>query len=138
MLAYTIIGHDLIRYIRSLLFDKSDIIEEISRLILNEKNVGNIGSADDHENKNEKMFNTFVFHVFKIEIEKLRGFVEKIEALDDMNYRYALGNTSVSFIICMLTLLLIPLAGLHFCVGLDFVTPSLKSFLSKHHHHHLA
>jgi hypothetical protein len=28
---------------------------------------------------------------------------------------------SVSFIICMLTLLLIPLAGLHFCVGLDFV-----------------
>jgi hypothetical protein len=30
-----------------------------------------------------------------------------------------------SFIICMLTLLLIPLAGLHFCVGLDFVTPSL-------------
>jgi hypothetical protein len=128
MLAYTIIGHDLIRYIRSLLFDKSDIIEEITRLLLNEKNVGNIGSADDHENKNEKMFKTFVFHVFKIEIEKLRGFVEKIEALDDMNYRYALGNTSTSFIICMLTLLLIPLAGLHFCVGLDFVTPSLKSF----------
>jgi hypothetical protein len=33
--------------------------------------------------------------------------------------------TSVSFIICMLTLLLMPLAGLHFCVGLGFVTPSL-------------
>jgi hypothetical protein len=32
---------------------------------------------------------------------------------------------SVSFSICMLTLLLMPLAGLHFCVGLDFVTPSL-------------
>jgi hypothetical protein len=31
---------------------------------------------------------------------------------------------SVSFIICMLTLLLMPLAGLHFCVGLDFVIPS--------------
>jgi hypothetical protein len=31
----------------------------------------------------------------------------------------------VSFIICMLTLFLMPLAGLHFCVGLDFVTPSL-------------
>jgi hypothetical protein len=30
----------------------------------------------------------------------------------------------VYFIICMLTLLLMPLAGLHFCVGLDFVTPS--------------
>jgi alkylation response protein AidB-like acyl-CoA dehydrogenase len=25
--------------------------------------------------------------------------------------------TSISFIICMLTLLLVPLAGLHFCVG---------------------
>jgi hypothetical protein len=32
---------------------------------------------------------------------------------------------SVSFIICMLTLLLKPLGGLHFYVGLDFVTPSL-------------
>ncbi len=32
---------------------------------------------------------------------------------------------SVSFVICMLTLLLMPLAGLHFCVDLDFVTPSL-------------
>jgi hypothetical protein len=31
---------------------------------------------------------------------------------------------SVSFIICM-TLLFIPLAGLQFCVGLDFVTPWL-------------
>jgi hypothetical protein len=28
-------------------------------------------------------------------------------------------------IICMLTLLLMPLAGLHFYEGLDFVTPSL-------------
>jgi hypothetical protein len=36
----------------------------------------------------------------------------------------------------MLTLLLMPSAGLHSCVGLDFVTPSLQSFLSKHHHHH--
>jgi hypothetical protein len=44
---------------------------------------------------------------------------------------------SVSFIVWMLTLLLImPLTGLCFCVGLDFVTPSLKTFLSKHHHHH--
>jgi hypothetical protein len=32
---------------------------------------------------------------------------------------------SVSFIICMLTLLLMPLGGLHLCVGLDFVTRSL-------------
>jgi hypothetical protein len=33
---------------------------------------------------------------------------------------------ALSFIICMLSLLLImPLAGLHFCAGLDFVTPSL-------------
>jgi hypothetical protein len=31
----------------------------------------------------------------------------------------------LSFIICMLALLLTPLAGLHFCVGLDFVTPLL-------------
>jgi type II secretory pathway component PulF len=35
---------------------------------------------------------------------------------------------SVFFIICMLTLLLMPLAGLHFCVGLDFVTPLFKFF----------
>jgi hypothetical protein len=32
---------------------------------------------------------------------------------------------SISYIICMLTLLLMPLAGLRFCLGLDFVTPSL-------------
>jgi hypothetical protein len=32
--------------------------------------------------------------------------------------------TSVFFVIYLLTLLLTPLAGLHFCVGLDFVTPS--------------
>jgi hypothetical protein len=32
---------------------------------------------------------------------------------------------SASFIICMLTLLLMPFAGLHFCVGSDFVIPSL-------------
>jgi delta-1-pyrroline-5-carboxylate synthetase len=31
----------------------------------------------------------------------------------------------VSFIICVLTVLMMPLAGLHFCVGSDFVTPSL-------------
>jgi hypothetical protein len=43
---------------------------------------------------------------------------------------------SVSFMICILTLLLMPLAGLHFCVGLDFVTPSLEPFLSKYHYHH--
>jgi hypothetical protein len=43
---------------------------------------------------------------------------------------------SASFIICMLTLLLMPLAVLHFCVGLDFVTPPCCNlFLSKHHHH---
>jgi hypothetical protein len=36
----------------------------------------------------------------------------------------------------MLTLILMPLAGLHVCVGLNFVTPSFSSFLSKHHHHH--
>jgi hypothetical protein len=33
-----------------------------------------------------------------------------------------------SFIICMLTLLLMPLAGLHICVGLDFVTPLVVIF----------
>jgi hypothetical protein len=32
---------------------------------------------------------------------------------------------SVSYIIFMLSLLLMPLASLHFCVGLDFVTPTL-------------
>jgi O-methyltransferase involved in polyketide biosynthesis len=32
---------------------------------------------------------------------------------------------SASFIICMLTLLLMTLTGLHFCVGFEFVTPSL-------------
>jgi hypothetical protein len=35
---------------------------------------------------------------------------------------------SVSFIICVLTLLLMPLARLHFCVGLDFVTPLVVIF----------
>jgi NAD(P)-dependent dehydrogenase (short-subunit alcohol dehydrogenase family) len=30
---------------------------------------------------------------------------------------------------------LMPLAGLHFCVGLNFVTPLYVFFLSKHHHH---
>jgi hypothetical protein len=35
------------------------------------------------------------------------------------------GRSVISFIICMLILLLMPLAGLHFCVGLDFVIPSL-------------
>jgi 20S proteasome alpha/beta subunit len=34
-------------------------------------------------------------------------------------------KTGISFIISMLTVLLIPLAGLHFCLGLDFVSPSL-------------
>jgi hypothetical protein len=32
---------------------------------------------------------------------------------------------SVSFVICMLTLLLMPLAGLHFCVGNDSIYLSL-------------
>jgi hypothetical protein len=36
-----------------------------------------------------------------------------------------LGFSVTSFIICMLTLLLMPLAGLHFCVRSNFVTPSL-------------
>jgi hypothetical protein len=36
----------------------------------------------------------------------------------------------------MLTLLLMPLAGLYFYVRLYFVTPSLQSFLSKLRHHH--
>jgi protein FAM50 len=35
---------------------------------------------------------------------------------------------SVSFIICMLTLLLMPSAALHFCIGLDFVTPLVAIF----------
>jgi hypothetical protein len=35
------------------------------------------------------------------------------------------GFISVSLIICMLTLLLMSLAGLHSCVELDFVTHSL-------------
>jgi hypothetical protein len=34
---------------------------------------------------------------------------------------------SVSIIICVLILLLMSLAGLHFCVGLDLVTPSFYS-----------
>jgi hypothetical protein len=38
-------------------------------------------------------------------------------------------------IIGMLTLLLMSLACPRFCVGLNFVTPSLYSFLSKHYHH---
>jgi hypothetical protein len=37
---------------------------------------------------------------------------------------------SVFFNICMSTLLLMPLAGLHFCVGLDIMTPSRCNFLS--------
>jgi Asp-tRNA(Asn)/Glu-tRNA(Gln) amidotransferase A subunit family amidase len=36
-----------------------------------------------------------------------------------------LGKISVSFIICMLTLLSMPLTDIHFCVGLAFMTPSL-------------
>jgi hypothetical protein len=35
---------------------------------------------------------------------------------------------SVSFIIYMLPLLLMPLVGLHFCSGLDFVTPLVVIF----------
>jgi hypothetical protein len=38
-------------------------------------------------------------------------------------------STGGLYIICMLTLLLMPLAGLHFCVGLDFVTPLVVIFL---------
>ncbi len=51
----------------------------------------------------------------------------EIDRLSLINRYLLLGCSviSVSFIICMLTLLLMPLAGLHFCVGLDFVTPSL-------------
>jgi hypothetical protein len=45
-------------------------------------------------------------------------------------------QTHMSFIICMLTLLLMPLAGLHFCVWLDLWHPSLWPFLSKHQHHY--
>jgi hypothetical protein len=44
-----------------------------------------------------------------------------------MGFGYLLLGGSVipvSFIVCMVILLLMPLAGLHFCVGLDFVTPS--------------
>jgi hypothetical protein len=44
-------------------------------------------------------------------------------------FGYLLLNCSVKsipYIICMFTLLLMPLAGLNFCVGLDFVTPSLN------------
>jgi ATP-dependent helicase STH1/SNF2 len=48
-----------------------------------------------------------------------------------------LGCCVVSFIICMLTLLLLPLACLHFCVGSDLVTSyRCNLFLSKYHHHH--
>jgi hypothetical protein len=35
---------------------------------------------------------------------------------------------SVSFIICLLTVSLIPLAGYYFCVGINFVTPSFLYF----------
>jgi hypothetical protein len=43
------------------------------------------------------------------------------------NYLLLMGCSviSVSSIICMLTLVLMPLAGLHFYVGLDLVTPFL-------------
>jgi hypothetical protein len=47
--------------------------------------------------------------------------------------RYAM---SVPFIVCVLTLLLMPFAGLHFCVGLDFVTPFLEAFFIEHYYHH--
>jgi hypothetical protein len=36
---------------------------------------------------------------------------------------------SLSLNICMLTLLLMPLAGLLFCVGFDFVTPFVVIFI---------
>jgi hypothetical protein len=42
--------------------------------------------------------------------------------------RIALSRYICIFFICMLTLLLIPLPGLHFCVGLDLVKPSLLFF----------
>jgi hypothetical protein len=47
--------------------------------------------------------------------------------ISDTNKKAAVAKQllKVSSIIYMLTLLLMPLAGLHFCVGLDFVTPSL-------------
>jgi hypothetical protein len=37
---------------------------------------------------------------------------------------------SVGGLLGMLTLLLMPLAGLHFCVGLDFVTPLVVIFFN--------
>jgi hypothetical protein len=78
-------------YIRAQLFTKKGIIDKIVRILLNENDNENIESVNNHENENEKNFENFVFHVFRIEVEGLRGNVEKIEALSDMNYRYALG-----------------------------------------------
>jgi hypothetical protein len=42
--------------------------------------------------------------------------------VDTPSFKASIGHVSVSFIICMLILLLKPFAGLYFCVGLDFVT----------------
>jgi hypothetical protein len=66
-------------------------------------------------------------------LQQWEGGVKTIQYLDDgqrglLNFIASttlVRNNQVSFIICMLTLLLMPLDDLHFCVGLDFVTPSL-------------
>jgi hypothetical protein len=45
--------------------------------------------------------------------------------MECMFWLFIVGLLSVYFIVCMLTLLLMPLVGLDFCIGLDLVTPSL-------------
>jgi hypothetical protein len=61
----------------------------------------------------------------------------QLTAIDLITYAAAGGSPGIflvfhgwnvlvtSVIVCMLTLLPMPLAGQHFCVGLDFVTSSL-------------
>jgi hypothetical protein len=73
-------------------------------------------------------FNIFINEIIRTDHNiteiKCRFMIDtKVECFDYL----LLGSSviSLSFIICMLSLLLMPLAGLHFCVGLDFVTPSL-------------
>lgn len=64
---------------------------------------------------------------FRFFSDGIRGFSFSLFFMGGFFCYFLLGCSviSISCIICMLTLILMPLAGLHFCVGLDFVTPSL-------------
>jgi hypothetical protein len=88
-------------------------------------------AIEDERTKRMELNDTFALEVQNVSkrIEDVATNKQINRLLKDMDcFGYLLLGCSVisaSFIICMLTLLTMPLAGLHICVGLDFVTPSL-------------